>query len=159
MSLFEALWKIHLIKIFMTCHSVRQIQDLGQSAKCGFSKKAFRRQYFFLFPYVLLTCYHHLRAKLGGYIALCIFLNFWQVWCTMLGKFELCLTLHCTVQIWCLLAAFCPALSAITCWYSRPRMSYKDGDGLISSSSHHLSWIRDPSKFRFISQLQCLSIL
>ena len=41
-----------------------------------FLKKAFRRQYFFLFPYVLLTCYHHLRAKLGGYIALCIFLNF-----------------------------------------------------------------------------------
>ena len=47
-----------------------------QSTKCGFSKKGFRRQYFFLFPYVLLTCYHHLRAKLGGYIALCIFLNF-----------------------------------------------------------------------------------
>ena len=29
---------------------------------------------------LLLTCYHHLRAKLGIYIALCIFLNFWQVW-------------------------------------------------------------------------------
>ena len=41
-----------------------------------FLKKAFRRQYFFLFTYVLLTCYHHLRAKLGMYIALCIFLNF-----------------------------------------------------------------------------------
>ena len=41
-----------------------------------FIKKAFCRQYFFLFPYVLLTCYHHLRAKLGMYIALCIFLNF-----------------------------------------------------------------------------------
>ena len=59
------------------------------------------------------------------------------------------------VEIWWLLAGFCP-VAAITCWYSRPRMSYKDGDGLISSSSHHLSWIRDPSKFRFISQLQCL---
>jgi hypothetical protein len=50
-----------------------------QSTKCGFSKKVFHRQYFFLFPYVLLTCYHHLRAKLGMYITLCIFLNFWQV--------------------------------------------------------------------------------
>ena len=62
------------------------------------------------------------------------------------------------VEIWWLLAGFCP-VAAITCWYSRPRMSYKDGDGLISSSSHHLSWIRDPSKFRFISQLQFLPIL
>ena len=41
-----------------------------------FLKKALHRQYFFLFPYVLLTFYHHLRAKLGIYIALCIFLNF-----------------------------------------------------------------------------------
>jgi hypothetical protein len=53
-----------------------------QSTKCGFSKKAFRRQYFFLFKYVLLIRYHHLRPKLGMYIALCIFLNFWQVWYT-----------------------------------------------------------------------------
>ena len=44
-----------------------------------FLKKAFRRKYFFLFPYVLLICYHHLGTKLGMYIALCIFLNFWQV--------------------------------------------------------------------------------
>ena len=41
-----------------------------------FLKKVFRRQYFFLFTYVLLTCYHHLRANLGMSIALCIFLNF-----------------------------------------------------------------------------------
>ena len=50
-----------------------------QSTKCGFSKKAFRRQNFFLFPYVLLACYHHLRVKLGMYISQCVFLNFWQV--------------------------------------------------------------------------------
>ena len=60
--------------------SVKSRICVHQSTKCGFSKKAFRRQYFFVFPYVLLTCYHHLRAKLGMYIALCIFLNFWQVW-------------------------------------------------------------------------------
>ena len=42
------------------------------STKCGFSKKAF--------PYVLLICYHHLGTKLWMYIALYIFLNFWQVW-------------------------------------------------------------------------------
>jgi hypothetical protein len=41
-----------------------------------FIKKAFRRQYFFLFPYVLQICYHHLTKKLGMYIALRIFLNF-----------------------------------------------------------------------------------
>ena len=52
--------------MFITCPSVLQIQDLGPSKyKCGFSKKAFRRQYFLLFPYVLLSCYHHLKAKLG----------------------------------------------------------------------------------------------
>jgi hypothetical protein len=51
-----------------------------QSTKCGFSKKAFCRQYFFLFNYALLIRYHHLRPKLGMYIALYIFLNFWQVW-------------------------------------------------------------------------------
>ena len=59
--------------------SVKSRICVHQSTKCGFSKKAFRRQYFFLFTYVLLTCYHYLRAKLGMYIALCIFLNFWQV--------------------------------------------------------------------------------
>ena len=59
--------------------SVKSRICVHQSTKCGFSKKAFRRQYFFLFIYVLLTCYHHLRAKLGMYIALCILLNFWQV--------------------------------------------------------------------------------
>ena len=82
MPLFEALWKFNLMKIFMICTSVHQIQDLHPSKyKCGFSKKAFRRQYFFfLFNYVLLIHYHHLRAKLGMYIALSIFLNFWQVW-------------------------------------------------------------------------------
>ena len=68
--------------------SVKSRICVHQSTKCGFSKKAFRRQYFFLFPYVLLTCYHHLRAKLGMYIALCIFLNFWQVWAE-LGSQEL----------------------------------------------------------------------
>ena len=59
--------------------SVKSRICVHQSTKCGFSKKAFRRQYFFLFTYVLLTCYHHLIAKLGMYIAMCIFLNFWQV--------------------------------------------------------------------------------
>jgi hypothetical protein len=44
-----------------------------------FLKKPSVDNMFFLFPYFLLTCYHHLRAKLGMYIALCIFLNFRQV--------------------------------------------------------------------------------
>ena len=44
-----------------------------------FLKKPSVDNIFFLFPYVHLTCYHDLRAKLGMYIALCIFLNFWQV--------------------------------------------------------------------------------
>ena len=91
MSFFEALGKFHLMNIFMPCPSVCQIQDLRQSTKCGFSKKAFRRQYFFLFTYVLLTCYHHLRAKLGMYIALCIFLNFWQV-CSSIQPFVFYIT-------------------------------------------------------------------
>ena len=59
--------------------SVKSRICVHQSTKCGFSKKAFRRPYFFLFTYVLLTCYHHLREKLGMYIVLCIFLNFWKV--------------------------------------------------------------------------------
>ena len=48
-----------------------------------FLKKAFRRKYCFLFPSVLLICYHHLAKKLGMYIALYIFLNFWQVYCNI----------------------------------------------------------------------------
>ena len=45
-----------------------------------FLKKPSVDNIFFLFTYVLLTYHHHLRAKLGMYIALCIFLNFRQVW-------------------------------------------------------------------------------
>ena len=45
-----------------------------------FLKKPSVDNIFFLFNYVLLIHYHHLRAKLGMYIALSIFLNFWQVW-------------------------------------------------------------------------------
>ena len=57
----------------------RSLRSLALPTAEGLLGKAFRRQYFFLFPYVLLICYHHLRAKLGMYIALCIFLKFWQV--------------------------------------------------------------------------------
>jgi hypothetical protein len=41
-----------------------------------FLKKPSVENIFLLFPYVLLICYHHLRTKLGMYIALCILFNF-----------------------------------------------------------------------------------
>ena len=59
--------------------SVKSRIFVHQSGEYGFSKKAFHRQYFFLFPYVLLTFYNHLREKLGMYFALCIFFDFCQV--------------------------------------------------------------------------------
>jgi hypothetical protein len=45
-----------------------------------FLKKPSVDNIFFFFPYVLLSYYHHLKAEFGMYIALCIFLKFWQVW-------------------------------------------------------------------------------
>ena len=41
-----------------------------------FLKKPSVDNIFFLFPYVLLICCHHLKAKFGMYIALCISLKF-----------------------------------------------------------------------------------
>ena len=48
-----------------------------------FLKKPSVENYCFLFPFVLLIYYHHLGKKLGMYIALYIFLNFWQVCCNI----------------------------------------------------------------------------
>ena len=47
-----------------------------------FSQKDIHTAFSFLFSSVLLSCYHHLKAKLGMYFAPSIFEDFRMVWAT-----------------------------------------------------------------------------
>ena len=73
------------------CLSLLQIQDLGKSrSKSAFSQMDTYLAFSFLFPSVLLSCYNHLKAKLGMYFCPSIFEHFRMV----------CLDVHKQKLIW-----------------------------------------------------------
>ena len=82
---FEVLWMCHYWTFSIMCLSFFQIQNLCHSefvsfwAKRWFSQKDIHTAFSFLFSSVLLSCYHHLKAKLGMYFAPSIFEDFRMV--------------------------------------------------------------------------------
>ena len=77
---FEVLWMCHYKTFSIMCLSFFQIQNLCQFwAKRWFSQKDIHAAFPFLFPSVLLTCWHHLKANFGMYFAQLYFCIF--EWC------------------------------------------------------------------------------
>ena len=56
-----------------------------------FSQKDIHTAFWFLFSSVLLSCYHHLKAKLGMYFAPSILKDFLMVWFDSFHVFFVCL--------------------------------------------------------------------
>ena len=54
----------------------------------------------FLFPSVLLSCYHHLKAKLGMYFAPSIFEDFRMVWSIKVIKVYFWSDYQLNIQLW-----------------------------------------------------------